>query len=277
MGRPKKTLQDCQELAAAKGGKCISLEYVNSRNNLLWECLKGHQWKASYDNVLQDHWCPECVGCKKHTIKNCKDLASTKEGKCLSIVYVNNQTKLLWECKFGHKWAAIYDNVLHGSWCPECAKQNRIKTNIERYGAENPFQNKKVKQKIKQTNLIRFGVEYPMHSKEIQDKVAKSSNNSGIVLHWKTKEGLVWRASYEKKTLIYFNEIKKEFLWQPQIFTLPDGRTYRPDLYLIDQNLWVEIKGYMRKDAQEKWDWFYENYPNSELWNEKKLKELGIL
>jgi len=33
----------------------------------------------------------------------------------------------------------------------------------------------------------------------------------------------------------------------------------------------------MRKDAQEKWDWFHGLYSNSELWQQKKLKEMGVL
>jgi hypothetical protein len=33
----------------------------------------------------------------------------------------------------------------------------------------------------------------------------------------------------------------------------------------------------MREDAKEKWEWFHSNYPNSELWNESKLKEMKIL
>ena len=30
-------------------------------------------------------------------------------------------------------------------------------------------------------------------------------------------------------------------------------------------------------DAREKWDWFHKEYPNSELWNKKKLQNMGIL
>ena len=78
-----------------------------------------------------------------------------------------------------------------------------------------------------------------------------------------------------------FNKIN--YLWQPQIFQTPiltskgNNSTYRPDLFLIDSNTWVEIKGYFRKDAKEKWDWFQSQNPNSELWDKKKLKQMGIL
>ena len=36
-------------------------------------------------------------------------------------------------------------------------------------------------------------------------------------------------------------------------------------------------KNYNSGDSLEKWEWFHKEYPNSELWNEKKLIELSIL
>jgi len=58
---------------------------------------------------------------------------------------------------------------------------------------------------------------------------------------------------------------------------MSNGHRYYPDLYLFSTKKWVEIKGYFRKDAKEKWEWFQTIKPNSELWNEQKLKEMGIL
>ena len=54
-------------------------------------------------------------------------------------------------------------------------------------------------------------------------------------------------------------------------------KTYRPDCYLPDEDLWIEIKGYFREIGKVKWSWFHNQHPNSELWNEEKLKELGVL
>lgn len=47
-------------------------------------------------------------------------------------------------------------------------------------------------------------------------------------------------------------------------------------LTFID-DVWIEIKGYFIKDAQEKWEWFHNTYPNSQLWNKEVLKQKGIL
>jgi len=45
----------------------------------------------------------------------------------------------------------------------------------------------------------------------------------------------------------------------------------------VEKKKWIEIKGYFRKDAKKKWNWFHKEYPNSELWDKNKLKEMGLL
>lgn len=137
--------------------------------------------------------------------------------------------------------------------------------------------------KMRKTSLERFGVESISQNKEIALKIAKSQAHSTTKVHWKTGEELVCQASWEPKVVDYLNTNKIEYLWQPKVFVTPvltqGGRnsTYRPDLFLINENKWIEIKGWFRDDAKLKWDWFQSEYPNSELWDKKKLKEMGIL
>jgi hypothetical protein len=139
-------------------------------------------------------------------------------------------------------------------WCPVCGKINAKKTCIEKFGVPNPTQNR-----------------------EIAIKASKSSNRFSIKFHWKTNEELVCIASWEPKVIDYLNQNKINYEWQSKVFKMPNGKTYRPDLHLTDQNIWIEIKGYFRKDAKQKWDWFQSYMPNSELWDLKKLKSLKIL
>ena len=51
-----------------------------------------------------------------------QELAASKDGKCLSKVYVDSHTKLSWECSQGHAWDAKPNNVSNGTWCPICSK-----------------------------------------------------------------------------------------------------------------------------------------------------------
>lgn len=54
-------IQDMRSVAAARGGKCLSKEYINSITPLLWECQEGHQWNARPNNVFFGTWCPICA------------------------------------------------------------------------------------------------------------------------------------------------------------------------------------------------------------------------
>tara|TARA_R110000744_G_scaffold270220_1_gene383447 strand:- start:689 stop:1015 length:327 start_codon:yes stop_codon:yes gene_type:complete len=49
-----------QSLAHAKGGKCLSKEYRNSKTPLMWRCKNGHRFLATADSVVQDKWCNKC-------------------------------------------------------------------------------------------------------------------------------------------------------------------------------------------------------------------------
>jgi hypothetical protein len=159
----------------------------------------------------------------------------------------------------------------------ECVKEKKRQTNLRNRGFEYPAQSEEVREKYKQSCLCHFGAPHPMKNPEIALKVARHSNNSLVLKHWFSNEDVVCIASYEVAVIEYLNSCRIDYNWQPQIFTMYDGRTYRPDLYLSDLDIWVEIKGYFRGDAQEKWEWFHKEYPNSELWEQKKLKEIGIL
>lgn len=94
---------------------------------------------------------------------------------------------------------------------------------------------------------------------------------------------LFWKASYEKLVLEYLNKNKINFDWQikfetPFLTKRGNKKVYFVDLYLPGRDLYVEIKGYfINKISKQKWDWFHSEYPNSELWNKEKLKEMKII
>ena len=59
-------------------------------------------------------------------IQKMKQIAIDRGGKCISDIYLNAKTKLLWECGEGHRWKAIPGNVERGRWCPHCAGVARL-------------------------------------------------------------------------------------------------------------------------------------------------------
>ena len=56
-----KTIEDVQRTAAKRGGVCLSKEYTNGQQKLIWSCSKGHKWKASANRVRSGTWCPTCA------------------------------------------------------------------------------------------------------------------------------------------------------------------------------------------------------------------------
>ena len=102
-------------------GKCLSNNYIPHPLKLEWECKKKHQWKASWSSVYNNHsWCPYCSKNLKTDIKECQQYAKNKGGKLISNLYVNTNTKMIWECKEGHQWEAVWHCIKRNRWCPYC-------------------------------------------------------------------------------------------------------------------------------------------------------------
>jgi len=115
------TIHNMRATAEQRGGRCLSWKYQNARRKLLWECAKGHRWRAVPGSVRYGTWCPVCAGTQRLTIEDMRQAARTRGGECLSDKYVNCSTKLRWRCSNGHEWEAVPDSIRQGTWCPRCA------------------------------------------------------------------------------------------------------------------------------------------------------------
>ena len=122
-------IKEMQEIAEKRNGKCVSSEYLTTHHKLTWECEYGHQWNAIPSAVRRGSWCPTCSGHKKPTIEDMQELASKKNGKCLSNQYTSTHVKLLWQCEKGHQWEARPSGIKSGAWCPKCS--GNVKMTIE--------------------------------------------------------------------------------------------------------------------------------------------------
>jgi hypothetical protein len=121
---PKRlTLQDAQEYATNKGGKCLSSEYINDETLMAWRCKRGHTWDMQFQVIRRGAWCNQCrvFEIKEEQLEEYKTLAIERGGRCLATEYKNNHTKILFECKEGHQWKAAPRIIKEGSWCPTCA------------------------------------------------------------------------------------------------------------------------------------------------------------
>lgn len=120
----------------------------------------------------------------------------------------------------------------------------------------------------------------------------KACNLYGKVYHGKgswldCSQGRIWvRSSYEAAVVLFLDAAKYHWKFEPQAFNITyqyQGKrfvgTYRPDFYVDEFGKYLEVKGYWRDDARVKFEAFKQEYPNLsiEVWDTRKLKEMGIL
>lgn len=85
----------------------------------------------------------------------------------------NKKTTFTFECQRCHK--KVERRVFAKSTDLLCKGCLAKKTNLEKFGVENPSQAKEIKEKKKQTSLKHFGTENPMQSKEVVETLKKSN------------------------------------------------------------------------------------------------------
>ncbi|WP_156668994.1 hypothetical protein [Ralstonia insidiosa] len=60
----QEALQISKDHAKRRGGECLSTEYKNAHQHMIWKCENPNHptWKAPYGSVVtKGHWCPQCA------------------------------------------------------------------------------------------------------------------------------------------------------------------------------------------------------------------------
>jgi len=134
----KHTLDDYIKLVNNNGGKCLAIDedIKNNKNKVKWKCKENHIWEMSYDSVNRGRWCPICAlknrkEKRKIKLEDYKKVAQILGGKCLAKEedIKNVKTKVMWECKEGHQWLAVYTHIREGHWCRKCHSNTIRKIN----------------------------------------------------------------------------------------------------------------------------------------------------
>jgi hypothetical protein len=249
----REMLNSLRAIATEHGGKCLSTSYINAISKLTWQCAEGHQWMAIPSSVQQGEWCPECSGNVKLTIEHMHRLAKTRGGRCLSRVYVNSQSILLWQCAKGHRWKAVPRDIRQGKWCPFCVGRGKTIQDMQQLAAQHRGQCLSDTYKTNSTKLLwqcQVGHQWEAipsnvlrgswcpvcgHARggpkrlslQAMRAIAASRGgrclsddyvNSGTDLLWQCKEGHQWKATP--------NNIKRG-TWCPVCFNERRGRRRR--------------------------------------------------
>ncbi|RHZ54584.1 hypothetical protein Glove_426g46 [Diversispora epigaea] len=103
------------------------LKYSLKTAQNLAESHRGHEWERQLYAVKSGSWCLQCSwDNQKAGLQVAREIALNKNGECLSEVYINNNSSLIWRCALHHEFTAPLRYVKSmGRWCKICSKEKR--------------------------------------------------------------------------------------------------------------------------------------------------------
>lgn len=115
-----------KDLVETNGGEIVSAHYDKNSNIIfLLECSKQHQWKKIMPSNYPNTWCSQCIE-EDGIRERIHEIVSLKEGLVLSEIFPKTSKKVKLQCKLGHTWETIPNNIVIGRWCPDCAGNKKL-------------------------------------------------------------------------------------------------------------------------------------------------------
>ncbi|WP_124832653.1 hypothetical protein [Burkholderia sp. Bp9031] len=121
-------MEELQQAAERQGGACLATEYSGVTHEYPFQCARGHQWSMRGIQILEGGWCATCrtEERRQRGLEAMRAIAAERGGTCVSDTYIDNNTKLEWECMRGHRWWARPRVITSGSWCAQCQYLSQI-------------------------------------------------------------------------------------------------------------------------------------------------------
>lgn len=110
--------------------KLLERQYENAKTKMLCRCKKdGYEWLSDWSHLSQGRGCPQCAGNVKMTYEKVKNYVETNSNcKLISEEYINNESKLTFQCKCGRKFEkTLNDFRRNNKNCPQCSASKRGK------------------------------------------------------------------------------------------------------------------------------------------------------
>ncbi|MFD4836906.1 hypothetical protein ACFWP0_05315 [Achromobacter sp. NPDC058515] len=125
-------LERLHQLAAARGGCCLSTTSAAGQRIFRFRCSEGHEWDAAGSDVLRRTWCPSCARLRKvqgyrhkDGLERLRRKAAEHGGQCLSDTYGGVEEFHRFRCAHGHEWSTTGGKILLGNWCGACANDRK--------------------------------------------------------------------------------------------------------------------------------------------------------
>lgn len=187
------------------------------------------------------------------TKKKLEEMLSKHSANYIAHHLVPNKTDasvvIYWAKRLGVKWHSISESSLLLT-----VRARKKRTNVKRYGCENPSQNEATKKKKRDKALKRYGVENVFQSKEIQEKSRRSMLERYGVDHVTKMDSFAkkqdgrnskFHSSVEKILKRSGIPFKSEVPNLAPKFNKVMGRGYSPivDIFIPDGKLVIECYG----------------------------------
>ncbi len=170
--------------------------------------------------------------------------------------------KYPWHCKacaISLEWSNVEYRTVHVTELKKSNSTPEAKSRLSELSKSN-WCNDDIRRRM----LVRDKVASSIKGKLTRLHNLLSGKTSHITSHGKrVLVGSTWmRSTYEARfaTLLTSNSI--EWMYEPKWFEVGDGKAYLPDFYVPYADVYVEVKGWWRDDAKEKFNEFVRMYPN---------------
>jgi hypothetical protein len=180
----------------------------------MWQCQKGHQWSAIYNNIKTGYGCPYCANRIPKAKEDYHKLADNRGIKWLGPEVENTNTKTWWQCSEGHKWEAVFGNIRGGTGCPVCCKKGPSRGEIKvsevldnlriSYEQEKRFDDCKYKRHLPfDFYFVHNGIEFLVEYQGEQHYFGKNYYGGEKSLFFRKKRDKI-KADYAKRNGFYF-------------------------------------------------------------------------
>ena len=187
------------------------------------------------------------IEAKKYLENRYNDIFRSYKETIYRIIHNIEYLPLCPECgqpvKIRYRYDKLYYHTCGNDTCIYKRKGNGPKeTCIQKYGVENQFQRKEIKEKIKEQNIKKYGVDH--YSKTNESKQHMSLIASSKDFQEKRNNTLLknntWRSSKDEQYIYnelikYFNDIKQQYS--------SDVYPFASDFYISSLNLYIEYQG----------------------------------
>jgi len=102
-------------------------KYVNCKTKIMVQCSSGHQYNTTFDNFSSGYRCKQCgikknSDIKRHSVDFLLEIIRKSDVRLISDVgeYVNNNTRMIFECASGHIYNSTMASFIKGCRCKTC-------------------------------------------------------------------------------------------------------------------------------------------------------------